>query len=43
MMEDKDIDIKYIRSEDKPADMMTKNTSEEDFIRHMKRIKEGEI
>ena len=43
MVEDKDIDVQYIRSEDNPADIMTKNTSETDFTRHMKRITEGEL
>ena len=38
MVEHKDIDIHYIRSEDNPADIMTKNTSEADFTRHMKII-----
>ena len=43
MVEDKDIDVQYIRNEDNPADIMTKNTSEADFVRHMKRIIEGEL
>ena len=38
MMEYKDIDIKYIRSEENPADIMTKNTSEAYFVKHIKRI-----
>ena len=42
-MEDRDIDIQYIRSEDKPVDITTKNTSEADFASHMKRITEGEL
>ena len=43
MVEEKDIDIQYIRSEEKPADIMTKNTSEADFARHMRRITEDEL
>ena len=43
MVENKDIDIQYIRIEDNPADIMTKNTSEAYFSRHMKRITEGEL
>ena len=43
MVEDRDIDIQYIRSEDKPVDITTKNTSEADFASHMKRITEGEL
>ena len=41
MVEEKDIDIQYIRSEDNPADIVTKNISEADFTRHMRRITEG--
>ena len=43
MVEDKDSDIQYIWSEDNPADIMSKNTSEADFASHMKRITEGEL
>ena len=43
MAENKDIDIQYILSEDNHVDIMTKNTSEADFARHMKRITEGEL
>ena len=43
MVEEKDIDIQYIRSEDNPVDIMTKNTLEADFPRHMRRITEGEL
>ena len=43
MVDDKDIDIQYIRIEDNPADIMTKNTSEADFARHMKSITYGEL
>ena len=42
-VENKDIDIPYIWNEDKPADIMTKNTQEADFARHMKRITQGEL
>ena len=41
MVEENDIDIQYIWSEDNPAYIMTKNTSEADFARHVKRIIEG--
>ena len=43
MVEDKDIDTRYIWSEDNPADITTKNTPEADFARHMKRITEAEL
>ena len=43
MVQEKDIDIQYIQSEENPADIMTKNTSEADFTRHMRRITEGEL
>ena len=43
MVEEKDMYVHYIQSEDNPADIMTKNTSEEDFLRHMKSITEGEL
>ena len=42
-MEDEDINIQYIRSEDHPVEIITKNTSEVDFTRHMKRTTEGEL
>ena len=38
MVEDKDIDIQYIWSENNPADIMKNNTLEEYFLRHTKRI-----
>ena len=43
MVKEKYIDIQYIRSEDNPADIMTKNTSEAGFASHMRRITEGEL
>ena len=43
MVEEKDIDVQYILSEDNPAYIMTKNTSEADVARHMKRITEVEL
>ena len=43
MVEDKDIDIKNIRREENPVDIMRNNTYEEDFVKHMKRIIEVEI
>ena len=43
MMEEKYIDIHYICSEYNPAYIITKNTSEADFARHMKRITEGKL
>ena len=43
MIEDKDIDIKYISSEENPADIMTKNFYESDYIKQMKSITEGEL
>ena len=43
MVEDKDIDIQYIRSEYNPADIITKNTSEAYFSRHTKTITNREL
>ena len=43
MVEDKDIYIQYIQSEDNPEDIMTKNTLEAYFSKHTKRITEGEL
>ena len=43
MMEDKDIDIQYILSEDNPVDIITNNTFEADFVRHMNRIASVEL
>ena len=43
MVEDKNIYIQYIWSEDNPMDIMKKNTSEEDFARHIKIITAGGI
>ena len=43
MVEGRDIDMQYIRSEENPAEIMTKNTSEADFARHMRRITDGEL
>ena len=43
MLEEKGIDIQYIWSEENPADVMTENTSEEDFERHIKMITEEEL
>ena len=41
MAEEKYIDIQYIRSENKPVDIMTKKTPETEFVGHTKRITEG--
>ena len=43
IVEDKYIGIQYIWSEDNPVDIMTNNTSEAYFTRHMKRITEVEL
>ena len=37
------MDIKYIRSEENPVYIMTKNCSESDHVKHAKRITEGEL
>ena len=42
-MEEKDIGIQCIRSEENPAYIMTKNTLEAGFVRHMRRITEGKL
>ena len=41
MAEDKDIDIQYIRSEDNPSDIMTRNTPKAYFVKHMNTTTEG--
>ena len=41
MVEEKGIDIQYIWSEENPGDIMTKNNSEADVARHMKKVTEG--
>ena len=41
MVDDKDIGIQYIRSEDNHADIITKNTSESYLARCIKRITKG--
>ena len=43
IVEDKDIDIKYIWSEENPAYIMMRNTSEAYFVKHTKRIIDGEL
>ena len=43
MVEDKDMDIKYIRSEENPSNIMTNNCSEDDYVKHMKSIMEGKL
>ena len=43
MVEEKDMDIKYISSEEKPEYIMTNNCSEADHTKHGKKITEGEI
>ena len=40
VLEDKDMDINYISSEEKPADSMTNNCSVSDYVKHMKGIVE---
>ena len=43
MVEEKDMDIKYIRIEENPVDITTRNCSEADYVKHTKRITEGEL
>ena len=43
LVEDKDIDIKYIRSEKKTGGYYDENCSEADCVKHRKRITEGEL
>ena len=43
MVEEKDVYIQYIWSEDNPAEIITNNTFEADFERNMRRVTEGEI
>ena len=43
MAEENDFYIQNIWSKENPADIMTKNTSEEDFATHMRKIAEGEL
>ena len=39
----KDMVIKYIKSKEKYADIMTNNFSGDDYVKHTKRITEGEL
>ena len=41
MVEEKDMDIKYISSEEKPEYIMTNNCSEADHTKNAKKITEG--
>lgn len=41
MIQDGDILVRYIRSEDNPADIETKNTREAIFIKHAENMKQG--
>ena len=43
MVEDKDIDINYIMSEEKLVNIMKNNISEADNVKHTNRITEGEL
>ena len=43
MVEEKYIDIQYIRSEENPDDGMTQNTSKAGSERHIRRIAEGDL
>ena len=43
MVKYKDMDIRYIRSKDNPADIMTNNCSEADYDKVENRITEGEL
>ena len=43
ILEDKDMDMKCIRSKENPADTVTKNFSEAEHDKHAKRITEGEL
>ena len=43
MVEEKDIDIQYIQSEENPDEIMNKTTLEEDFARNTRRITEVEL
>ena len=39
----KDTEVKYIRSKGNPTDIMMKNCSEADYVKHMNWITEGEL
>ena len=43
MLEEKDTEIKHIRSEKNPANITTKNFYETDYVKHTRRITEGEL
>ena len=43
VVEEKCVDIMYIRSEEKTVDIMTNIFSQADYAKHAKRIMEGEI
>ena len=35
MIKDGDLDVKYVRSDDNPADVMTKNSKEVLYVKHV--------
>ena len=41
VVEVKDMDINNIKSKENPADIIMKNYSEADYVKHTKRIREG--
>ena len=43
MVEYKDMEVKYIRSKGNPTDIMMKNCSEADYVKHTNRITEREL
>ena len=42
MIKDGDLDVQYVRSNDNPADIMTKNSKEVLYIKHAATMKKGE-
>ena len=43
VLEEKDINIKYIKSKEIPVDIITKTCSEADHAKHENRLTEGEL
>ena len=41
MIKDDDLDVEYIRSDDNPADVTTKNSKEVQYIKHVANMRNG--
>ena len=41
MIKDGDLDVQYVRSDDNPSDIMTKNSKEVLYVKHAASMKNG--